>query len=160
MYMDDIKLFAKNEKELETLNTHMENIQSGHRDGIWHRIMMKSGRRHMTEGMELPNQEKIRTLEEKNHRYLGTLEVDTTKQAEMKEKTKKEYLRKTRKLLEINLYSRNLIKEINTSAVPLVKYSGPFLKLTKKELKQMDQRTRKLMTMHYIPDMMLTDYMC
>ena len=32
--------------------------------------------------------------------------------------------------------------------MPLVKYLGPFLKWTREELKQMDQRTRKLMTMH------------
>ena len=32
--------------------------------------------------------------------------------------------------------------------MPLVRYSGPFLKWTREELKQMDQRTRKLMTMH------------
>ena len=37
---------------------------------------------------------------------------------------------------------------MNTWAVPLVRYSGSFLKWTKDELKQMDQRTRKLMTMH------------
>ena len=30
----------------------------------------------------------------------------------------------------------------------IVRYSGPFLKWTRDELKQMDQRTRKLMTMH------------
>ena len=60
----------------------------------------------------------------------------------------KEYLRRTRKLLETKLNSRNLIKGINTWAVPLVKYSGPFLKWTRDELRQMDQRTRKLMTMH------------
>ena len=36
--MDNIKLFAKNKKELET-NTHSENIQSGCRYGIWHRKM-------------------------------------------------------------------------------------------------------------------------
>ena len=44
--------------------------------------------------------------------------------------------------------SRNLIKGMNTWAVSLVRYSGPFLKWTRDELKQMDQRTRKLMTMH------------
>ena len=54
--------------------------------------------------------------------------IDTIKQAEMKEKIQKEYLRKTRKLLETKLNSRNLIKGINTWAVPLVRYSGPFLK--------------------------------
>ena len=66
----------------------------------------------------------------------------------MKDKIQKEYLRRTRKLLETKLCSRNLIKGINTWVVPLVRYSGPFLKCTRNELKQMDQRTRKLMTMH------------
>ena len=32
--------------------------------------------------------------------------------------------------------------------MPLVRYSGTFLKWTRDELKQMEQRTRKLMTMH------------
>ena len=36
----------------------------------------------------------------------------------MKEKVKKEYLRRARKLLETKLYSRNLAKWINTWAVP------------------------------------------
>ena len=66
----------------------------------------------------------------------------------MKDKIRKEYLKRARKLLETKLSSRNLIKGINTWAVPLVRYSGPFLKWTREELKQMDQRTRKLMTMH------------
>ena len=57
-------------------------------------------------------------------------------------------LRRTRKLLETKVSSRNLIKGINTWAVPLVRYFGPFLMWTRDELKQMDQRTRKLMTMH------------
>ena len=50
----------------------------------------------------------------------------------------------------INNYNnrRKIIKGINTWAVSLVRYSGPFLKGTTKELKQNDQRTRKLMTMH------------
>ena len=77
---------------------------------------------------------------------MGVLEADTIKQAEMKEKNQNEYLRRTRKLLETKLNSRNLIKGINTWAVPLVRYSGRFLKWTRDEPKQMDQRTRKLMT--------------
>ena len=39
------------------------------------------------EGIELPNQENIRMLREKEtYKYLGILEVDTIKQVEMKEK--------------------------------------------------------------------------
>ena len=58
MYMDDIKLFAKNEKELETL-IHAVRIYSqdiGMEFGIEKcaMLVMKSGKRHMTDGMELP----------------------------------------------------------------------------------------------------------
>ena len=110
---------------------------------------MKSGKQHLTDAIELPNQGKIRTLaENETYKYLGILEADTIKQVEMKSKIEKEYIRRTRKLLETKLNSRNLIKGINTRAVSLVRYSGPFLKWTRDELRQMDQRTRKLMTMH------------
>ena len=110
---------------------------------------MKSGKRHLTDGMELPNQDKIKTLGEKEtYKYLGILEADIIKQVKMKENIKKEYLRRTRKQLDTKLFSRNPIKGINTWAVPLVRYLGPFLKRTREELKQMDQRTRKIMTMH------------
>ena len=41
---------------------------------------MKSGKRHPTDGMELPNQEKIRTLGEKEtNKHLRTLEAVTIK---------------------------------------------------------------------------------
>ena len=68
MYMDDIKLFAKNEKELETL-IHAVRIYSqdiGMEFGIekFAMLVMKSGKRHMTDGIELPNHDKIRTLGE------------------------------------------------------------------------------------------------
>ena len=99
--------------------------------------------------MELPNQDKIRTVGENEiYKYLGILEADTIKQVEMEEKIQKEYCRRTRKLLETKRSSRKLIKGINTWAVPLVRYPGLFLKWTRDELKQMDQRTRKLMTMN------------
>ena len=53
-------------------------------------LIMKSGKRQIREGIEQPNQERIRTLEEKeNYKYLGILEANTIKQGEMKEKNKK-----------------------------------------------------------------------
>ena len=105
----------------------------------------------MWQTMEWNNQLKTRlerSQKNETYKYLGILEADIIKQVEMKDKIQKEYLRRTRKLQETKLSSRNLIKGINTWAIPLVRYSGPFLKWTRDELKQMDQRTRKLMTMH------------
>ena len=89
------------------------------------------------------SRKKIRMLGERgSYEYLGILEADTIEQF------KKEYLKRTRRLLGTKLYSRNFIKGINTFAVPLVRYSWPFLKWTRKELRQIDQKTRKPMTMH------------
>ena len=69
MYMDDIKLFAKNEKELETL-IHAIRIYSqdiGMEFGIEKcaLLVMKSGKRHLIDGIELTNQDKIRTARRK-----------------------------------------------------------------------------------------------
>ena len=89
MYMDNIKLFAKNEKELEIL-IHALRIYSqdiGIEFGIeaFSMQVIKSGKRHITDGTELPNQDKLRTLGEKEtYKYLGIIE-----QEEMKEKIKK-----------------------------------------------------------------------
>ena len=74
MYMDDIKLFAKNEKELETL-IHTVRIYSqdiGMEFGIEKcaMLVMKSGKRHVTGGMELLNQEN-----NQNARRKGKLQI-------------------------------------------------------------------------------------
>ena len=47
-------------------------------------LLMKSGKRYMTEGIELLNQEKVRTLGEMEiYKRLGILESDTIKHTEM-----------------------------------------------------------------------------
>ena len=66
-------------------------------------LVMKSGKRHITGGMKLPNHYKIKTLgEEETNKYLGILEADTIKQVEMKDKIRKEYLRRTRELPQVD----------------------------------------------------------
>ena len=90
-YIDDIKLFAKNEKELETLihavRIFSQDIRMEFGIEKCAMLVIKSGKRHLTDGMELPNQDKIRTLSENDaYKYLGILEADTIKQVEMKKK--------------------------------------------------------------------------
>ena len=88
-------------------------------------LQMKSGKRQLTDGMELSSQDKIRTLREKEtYKYLGIMEADTIKQVEMKDEIKNEYLSRSRKLIKTKLSSRNPIKGISTWALPLVRYSG------------------------------------
>ena len=116
MYMDDVKLLAKKEKELETL-IHAVRIYSqdiGMEFGIEKcaRLVMKSGKWHLTDGMELPNQDKIRTLGEKEtYKYLGILEADTIKQVEMKEKFLKNISEELECYSRQNYISETLLKE-------------------------------------------------
>ena len=68
IYMDDIKPLVKNEKEQENL-IHTVRIYSrdiGMEFGIEKcaMLVMKSGKRQLTDGMELHNKDKIKTLAE------------------------------------------------------------------------------------------------
>ena len=52
--------------------------------------VMKNGKRHLTDGMELTNQNNIRTLAENGtYKYMGILEADTIKQVEIKKQNSK-----------------------------------------------------------------------
>ena len=60
MYMDDIKLFAKNWKRIGDSSTNNKNTRSRYWDRIWHRkcaiLIMRSRKGQITEGIELLNQ--------------------------------------------------------------------------------------------------------
>ena len=62
MYIDDIKLFAKNQKELETLIQAVRIYSQDTRMKFGREkcamLIMKKGKHQMMEGTELPNQEK------------------------------------------------------------------------------------------------------
>ena len=119
----------KNEKERETI-LHVDRLYSQDIEMEFGMekcamLVMKSGNQHLTDGMELPNQDKIRTVEE-NETYNTWASWRLTSSDKMKEKIQKEYLRRPWKLLKTKLFSRNLIKGIHAWAVPLVRYLGCF----------------------------------
>ena len=89
-------------------------------------LIMKSEKREKNGRNKIAKSRKNQNaLKEGKYIYLGILEVDTIKQIEMKEKAAQ------RKLLEINLYSRNPIKGINTWACTPYKLFGIILKMNK-----------------------------
>ena len=122
MYMDNIKLFANIEKQLEILihaiRIYSQDIRMEFSREKTAMPGMKSSKRPLTDGIELPSQEKIRKHREKEtYKYLGILEANTIKEMKTKDKIQNEYLRRTRSQLKIKLSSRNLIKGINTWTV-------------------------------------------
>ena len=98
-------------------------------------LVMKSGKWHMIDRIELLNQDKIRTLGEKEtYKYLGILEADTIKQVEMKGKIQKEYLRRTKNYSRQNSLAEILSKEWIPGLYPSFDIRDPFWSGPKKNL--------------------------
>ena len=90
MYMDDIRLFAKDEKELETLihAVRIYNQEIGMEFSIEKCaiIIWKAVNDTCRNQWNHQNREKIRMLGEKEtYKYLGILKANTIKQVEKKE---------------------------------------------------------------------------
>ena len=101
-------------------------------------LIMKLGKRLLTEGLELPNQERIRTFRKmENYLYMGILEVDTNKQALVGKKLKcvprKNKKNISNQVLQQKSNQRN--KDQGSSSGKLFMTS---LKMDKRELRQMN----------------------
>ena len=89
---------------------------------------MKKRKIVKSDGTELPNGKVNNSLEEgESYKYLGVLETDEMMVNEMKDKAKKEYSRRVRKVLESKRNSGNVFKVINTWILSMVRYSTVFL---------------------------------
>ena len=66
---------------------------------------------------------------------------------EMEEKIEKEYLRRVKLLARSKLYAGNLICGINAWAIGVVRYTAGILDWTEIDLKKMDVKTRKILSM-------------
>ena len=90
----------------------------------------------------------MREIDERKYRYLGIVEMDKIKEMDMKEKFAKEYKKRLKLFFKSKLNCRNKILAINTWTVSVLRYGAVILKWTTDELKNMDQKSRKIMTMH------------
>ena len=152
LFMDDLKLFSKNENEINTLVSTVNAISIDIRMEFGIQkcglLVMKRGKVIKTQGIELEENNVIRDIDEKGYKYLGIVESDKVHEKNMKDIFKKEYFRRVRLVLSSKLHSRNKISAINTWAISMMRYGAGIINWRMDELKQMDRRTRKLMTMN------------
>jgi len=76
------------------------------------------------------------------------LEADGIKDKAMKDSITTEYVRRLKNVLKSKLNSRNTVNAINSRAVSIIRYSAGIVKWNVDELKQLDRKTRKLLTMY------------
>ena len=109
---------------------------------------MERGKIIRKDDIRLPDVQHMKDIDETGYTYLGILETDKIKEKEMKEKFSKEYLRRLRLILRSKLNGRNKIMAVNTWVASVMRYGAGILKWNTDELKSLDRRTRKFMTMH------------
>ena len=143
LFMDDLKLYNRNEKGLgtlvQTIRVFSEDI--GMEFGIEKCAMLviEKGKTVKSVGIELPDGKVIKSLQEKeSYKYLGILEADRFVGEEMKLKVSKEYFRRLKKVLKSKLNGGNLVQGVNTWVVSLSRYSAASISWNKCDLQAKD----------------------
>ena len=152
LYMDDLKLFAKSEEQIDTLvgTVHVFSTDIGVEFGMKKCgiLTKKRGKVVRCEGVMLPNNEVVKEVEKEGYTYLGKVEFDKIKEDEMKKKTIKEYKRGLRSILKSKLNGKNKKTAINTYAVAVFRHGAGILQWKESNLKNVDRKSRKTMTMY------------
>ena len=152
LFMDDLKLYAMGrddlEKLLEVVRTFSRDIRMEFGLDKCAMLEMRAGVKVACEGIDLPDGQRIKEVDENGYKYLGVLEGACIKTKEMKELVRKEYLRRVRLVARSRLYAGNLITAVNVWAVSVVRYTAGVLDWNARELKTMDTKTRKLLTVN------------
>ena len=130
LYMDDLKLYARNEREIKTLLTRVANFSNDIKMKFGlekcRTMSIKRGKQVALTGEVTMDGEEImmEALQgTEMYKYLGMEQRRMTEKEVVKERLRKEFQSRIRKVCTSRLNSGNLIEGINTYAIPVLTYS-------------------------------------
>ena len=150
LFMDDMKLYSKDEKEIDSLGRTISACSTdiGMDFGISKCIVpvLKKRKVARRERVEVPEVRKLQSLKGGGevYKYMGLLEADGIKHELMIKRLSKKYVRAVQKVLRYG----NIMRDPNTWAVSLLRYSDEVVSWTRRELMSLHVKTRKLLTIH------------
>ena len=151
-FVDDLKTFANDEKtakmqlDLITIFTNDIGMEFGADKCAYLRIQ-KGERKSLGSTFKINGLELTELKEGESYKYLGMDEDIAIKGEINKEKVRSEYFRRVRKIWNSELYCRYKVTAHNTFAIPVLTPTFGILSWSKDELKQIDVKTRKLLTL-------------
>ena len=152
LFMDDLKLYGKNSNQIDSLVQtvwqYSEDIGMTFGIDKCAVLELERGRLVRSEGIELPDGERMKEVDQEGYKYLGVLQLDKVMNMEMKESIRNEYIRRVKLICKSKLYAGNFITGMNAWAIGVMRYSGGIIDWTKEELQIMDRKTRKIMTLN------------
>ncbi|KAI5692620.1 hypothetical protein M8J77_008093 [Diaphorina citri] len=152
LYIDDLKLYAKNKDQLASLmNTVLKfttdiKMEFG-LDKCAH-ISIEHGKVIDTETLELMlNDVSIQNLDENQYyKYLGIKQYLNINHSQIKRELTNQYKSRLKKILNTGLKSKHLFMAINTYCVPILTYSFGLIKWSETDVKALDIETRVSLT--------------
>ena len=127
MFMDDIKMFGRGTKGIDTLVQKVRifsgDIKMEFEIEKCALVNIQRGKVTSTVGIQLPDENNIKDIDETGYKYLGIIEGEEIKHQEMKEEIKKEYLKRLKAMLKSKLNSGSTGKAINSWAMPVIRNS-------------------------------------
>lgn len=150
LYMDDIKLYAKSERDIDSLihTTRIYSTDIGMSFGLekCSRMVTKRGKVVHTEGVSLP-EGTIADVED-SYKYLGIPQANGNLEEATRKAATAKYLQRVRQVLRSQLNGKNKVQAINSYALPVIRYPAGIVSWPKEEIQTTDVKTRKLLTMH------------
>lgn len=152
-YVDDLKLFGRNDAELKnllmTVKLFSDDIQMCFGLDKCSKVTMVKGKIAKRESVKLEKQLEIKELkDEELYKYLGFEERAGIEEGTVKEKIKKEYFRRVRLILESQLTCKNKFIAIKTYALPVISYGFGIINWKASEIQKLDRKTRKMLTLN------------
>ena len=139
IYMDDIKLYAKSENQIDSLIRTVQTFSDdiGMKFGFEKcaRLITKRGKITKTEGLKLENGTINDANCEDGYKYLGIQQLQGNMLDNVKRSITTNYKARLRQVLKSKLNGWNKIQAMNTFAVPVVSYAGEIIKWTDDEMK-------------------------
>lgn len=152
IYMDDIKLYARTEKQLKSL---LDTTTKFSKDINMEFGLDKCKTLHIIRGQVQPgnyavdDSATITALEPNDfYKYLGYNQLKGIEHTAVKQTLRSEYKNRINIICKTKLTSKSLIKAINTYAVPVLTYSFGIIKWSKTDTEQLERTTRTTLTKH------------
>eukprot|EP00957_Ditylum_brightwellii_P211253 15365955-Ditylum_brightwellii.AAC.1 len=147
-----LKLYAQNEEELK----HALQIAEDFSNDINMTfgldkcaILLITNGKYATTNI-CPETLKLDDEENKGYKYLGIMEGVDFHMNKVKEFTKKEYVSRVRKIFWADMNGDYMMTAVCAYTIPVLCYTFGIIKWTKGELRRLDVKTGKMLTMHGI----------
>ena len=151
LYMDGLKLYAKNERDLNSLisTAYLFSNDIGMRINVEKsaKLIVSRGRIVTSADFELNSLGAIKDVHH-GYKYLGIIQDMLTIDTRVKQKVITEYRSRFRSVLSSHLNGHYKMIALNCYAIPVIRYSAGILNWTQAELDDIDRKSRKLLTIY------------